>query len=255
MKKILSTLALAATMTTFASADMVRLEMGVGGWDQEPSGTITYTDGPGVSGTYTTDGLGETETYAWLLIKHPILIIPNLRLEYVNINDNGLVNGKFEDFETGALGTTASLSLKQYDIIPYYNLLDNTFWTTIDLGIDVKVVDSSYSADGVTIYGQGTGNYTDSKTIAIPMVYGRARVEIPGTGLGLESDVKYITYDGSTVYDVRAKVDYTFDLDIGVDPGIEVGYRTQKFDIKSDDDKTKMNMDFSGFYAGLMLRF
>jgi outer membrane protein len=86
------------------------------------------------------------------------------------------------------------------------------------------------------------------------MVYGRARVEIPATGFGIEADAKYITYDGSTVYDVRAKVDYTFDFDV-VQPGIEIGYRAQKFDIKSDDDKTKMNMDFVGVYAGLMLRF
>jgi len=254
MKKILSTLALSAAMSTIASADMVRIEMGVGGWNQEPSGTITYTD-HNAGGKYTTDGFGETEMYAWLLIKHPIPIIPNLRLEYVDINDNGIANGKFEDFETGPLGTTASLELKQYDIIPYYNLLDNTLWMTIDLGLDLKVVDSTYSANDVTIFGQGTGgNYTDSKTIAIPLVYGRARVEIPGTGLGLESDVKYITYDGSTVYDVRAKIDYTFDLDV-IKPGIEIGYRTQKFDIKSDDEKTKMNMDFSGVYAGATLRF
>jgi hypothetical protein len=34
-----------------------------------------------------------------------------------------------------------------------------------------------------------------------------------------------------------------------------VGYRVQKFDLSSDDDKTKMNMKFAGFYAGLMLRF
>jgi len=254
MKKILSTLVLSAAMSTIVSADMVRLEMGVGAWNPEPSGTITYEDNTGASGIYKTDGIDKTKMYAWLLIKHPIPIIPNLRLEYVDINDNGLVNGKFKDFETGPFGTTASLELKQYDIIPYYNLLDNTFWMTVDLGLDLKVIDSTYSANNVTIFGKGTGNYTDSKIIAIPLVYGRARVEIPGTGLGLESDLKYITYDGSTVYDLRAKVDYTFDLDV-IKPGIEIGYRTQKFDIKSDDEKTKMDMDFSGIYAGITLRY
>jgi outer membrane protein len=254
MKKILSTLALSAAMSTIASADMVRLEMGVGGWNQEPSGTITYTD-HNAEGRYDTDGVGETEIYAWMLIKHPIPIIPNLRLEYVDVNDNGYVNGTFENFSTNGKYEKASLQLTQYDIIPYYNILDNTFWTTIDLGIDIKVVDSTFKAEGVHINNIGSiGNYTDSSTVAIPMVYGRARVEIPGTDLGLESDVKYITYDGSTVYDVRAKIDYTFDLDV-IQPGIEVGYRVQKFDIKDDDDNTKMNMDFSGVYAGLMLRF
>ena len=54
---------------------------------------------------------------------------------------------------------------------------------------------------------------------------------------------------------MRAKVDYTFDFVPVVQPAIEVGYRVQKFDVTSDDDKTKMDMEFSGVYAGLMLRF
>jgi len=254
MKKILSTLALSAVVTTLATADLIRLEMGAGAWQQSPSGTITYEDSTGASGKYCSNETDYTGAYVWLLLKHPVPIIPNVRLEYTKVKDKGTATGTFDDF-TAPTGSPSSLEMSEYDIIPYYNILDNTFWTTIDLGIDVKVVDSTYSAEGVTIHGIGTvGTYTDSTTFAIPMVYGRARVEIPGTQIGLESDVKYITYDGSTVYDIRAKIDYTFDFNF-IQPGIEIGYRTQKFDIKDDDDKTKIEIDFSGVYAGFMLRF
>jgi len=255
MKKILSTLALGAAITTVASADIMRLEMGGGVWQQSPSGTVTYTDTTtSAYGTYTSSKKDYNGAYVWMLLKHPLPIIPNLRLEYTKIKDEGTAKGSFEDFSTTS--TTARFDMKQYDIIPYYNLLDNTFWATLDVGIDIKVLDTTFEADSVQIDGVGAlTKYTDSKTVAIPMAYGRARVEIPATGFGLEADAKYITYDGSTVYDVRAKIDYTFDISPVIQPGIEVGYRAQKFDIKTDDDKTKMNMDFTGFYAGLMLRF
>jgi len=257
MKNIILKASLAtALLVSAANADLVRVEMGAGIWQQTPNGTITYTDGS-ATGTYTSDKKEDSGGYAWLLIKHPIPIIPNLRLEYVDIKDQGLVTGRFKDFTVPGTSTTARFEMKQYDIIPYYNLLDNTFWTTIDVGLDIKVVDATYEADNVNVMGMTipTPTYHDSDTIVLPLAYIRARMEIPKTNIGLESDGKYITYDGSTVYDFQAKVDYTFASVPTIKPAIEVGYRVQKFDIKSDDDKTKANMDFSGFYAGLMLRF
>ena len=256
MKKLTTTLALAAAITTAANADFTRIEMGVGGWDENPKGYITYTDtNSGAYGRYDSDEKSHTSTYAWLLVKHPIPIIPNIRLEYVKIDDNGKVSGQFEDFTTGGL-QDASFTMNQYDIIPYYNILDNTLWTTIDLGVDVKVLDTTFEAKGVTINNLGTiGDYSDKKTVAVPMGYVRARVQIPATGLGVEGDVKYITYSGSTFSDVRIKADYTFDITPVIQPGIEVGYRRQKLDLESSDNKTKVNMTFDGVYAGVMLRF
>jgi outer membrane protein len=259
MKKIvLKTALLGSLIVSAANADVARVEMGVGAWGQTPNGTIKYNDGT-THGTYTSDKKDDTQAYAWLLIKHPIPIIPNLRLEYVDVKDSGIISGVgFKDFDLpGGASTTARFEMKQYDIVPYYNILDNTMWTTIDLGIDIKVIDATYEADNVKLKDTGvvTPKYTDKDTVIIPLVYARARVEIPATNIGLEADGKYVTYDGSTVYDFRAKIDYTFDFVPVVQPAIEVGYRVQKFDVKSDDDKTKLNMDFSGIYAGLMLRF
>jgi len=253
-KTILKTALFGSLMVSAANADMMRVEMGAGIWQQTPNGTITYTDGA-ATGTYTSDKKEDNGAYAWLLIKHPVPIIPNLRLEYVDVKDQGKVTGDFKDFNVPGLSTTARFEMQQYDIIPYYNLLDNTFWTTIDVGIDVKVIDATYEADNVTVGSTPIAKYTDSDTVAIPLVYARARVEIPATNIGLEADGKYVTYNDSTVYDFRAKVDYTLDFVPVVQPALEVGYRIQKFDLTSDDDKTKTNLEFSGIYAGLMLRF
>ncbi|QOP40301.1 TIGR04219 family outer membrane beta-barrel protein [Sulfurimonas marina] len=254
MKKIISTLAMVSTLATVASADFTRVEMGVGVWSQEPTGNITYKDGA-TTGSYASDETKKTSAYAWMLIKHPIPVVPNLRLEYASVEDKGSVDGTFKDFTASSV-TTGSFKVDQYDVIPYYNILDNTAWITLDLGLDIKVLDSSFKAEGVNVNGVvGLSDYEDSTLLAVPMGYARARVEIPATDIGIESDIKYITYSGSTLSDFRVKVDYTFDITPVVQPAIEVGYRTQSYVIETDDDKTKVDMKFSGVYGGLMLRF
>lgn len=251
IKKIAISLVGAAFVSTAAMADMARVEMGAGVWAQKPSGSASYTDN-GANGAYVSDETEESDVYAWMLIKHPIPILPNLRLEYANIKDKGVATGEFEDFDIGAASSVFTSQMKQYDIIPYYNILDNTAWTTIDLGLDIKVIDASYTA---APSGAFTG-YSDSYTVAIPLLYARGRVEIPATNIGIEADVKFIGNGKSNVYDARAKVDYTLSFIPVIQPAIEVGYRVQKIDIDQDDAKNSaVDIDYSGVYAGMMLRF
>jgi len=251
MKKLLTTLACVATLASTLSADFGRLEMGGGLWKQTPNGTITYSDGT-LSGTYTSNEKEQDNKYIWMLIKHPIPVLPNIRLEYTDISDEGVVEGSLRDFPSIApTNTPATLELTEYDAALYYNILDNTMWTTLDLGLDVKMINATYNA---AANGAFEG-YEGTESIVLPLGYARVRFEVPSTGLALEGDIKYVTYNGSTVSDVKVKVDYTLDLDMFINPGIEVGYRIQKFDLTSEDDATKIKMDFSGLYAGIMLRF
>lgn len=250
MKKIFYSLACLSALSSALIADFARVEMGAGAWMQDAKGSISYTEG-GANGSYTSSEDDTTSPYVWLLIKHPLPVIPNLRVEYTQVEDSGLASGRFEDFDIGAAQTRFTYDMKQYDIIPYYNILDNTGWLTLDLGLDIKVVDLSYNAAAL---GTFTG-YSDNMTVAAPLLYIRTRFEIPSSNLAFEADAKYVTYDGSTIYDVRAKVDYKFDVTPLLKPAIEVGYRAQKFDIDNSNVDAKLDIDFSGFYAGLMVRF
>jgi outer membrane protein len=250
MKKILSTLALSTFLAASLNADITKIEIGAGAWAQTPSGTANYDSGAGITGTNTFDKTKDTSAYVWMLIKHPIPVVPNIRLEYVSIHATGTATGSWGGIAIP--GTSNSvLDMKEYDIIPYYNLLDNTFWTTVDLGLDIKIMDLDYKIEPNGLF---TG-YEDTYTVAIPLVYARVRVEIPATNIGIEADGKYITTGSSTVYDARVKVDYTFDISPLVQPALEIGYRTQKIKIDEDGEDVKTDMDFSGFFAGLMLRF
>ena len=246
MKKIISTLAMLSTVAVVSNADFTRVEMGVGSWSQSSKGHIQRTDSDGplsLDGTYTSAEKDASQMYAWALIKHPIPVIPNLRLEYVTLSDEGTTTGSIDG--TPVTSSPTKFDVTQYDVIPYYNLIDNTAWVTLDLGIDIKVLETKANVDSIA--------FSEKETVAMPMVYARTRVELPLTGLGAEADAKYITYSGNTMYDARIKVDYTLDITPVVQPGIEVGYRIQK--LKVDDGSTQVDLDYSGVYAGLMLRF
>ena len=259
MKKNLTVLTSIVILASILNADLARVEIGAGSWKYTPTGASSYTDSSGLTGSDKSDEKEDSSAYVWILVKHPVPIVPNIRLEYANIETTGTASGKFKNFEipAGVASVPTSLKMVEYDVIPYYNILDNTFWATLDLGIDLKFIDMSYEAQGVTIFSisSSAGTYSDSEMLVIPLGYARVRVQIPGTDIGFEADGKYIAYDSSSIYDIRAKVDYTLSFIPIVQPALEVGYRVQKFDISSDDEKTKTDIKFSGVYMGLMLRF
>ena len=263
MTKILTTLIGGAVIASSLCADLARVEMGAGIWQQTPSGETKY------NGAYTlggTDTFRENETdasYIWMLIKHPIPILPNIRLEYVEASAEGVASGYWgPKTPVGSFSVPmpfqSSLTMNQYDIIPYYNLLDNTGWITVDLGIDIKLIDASYSVKESTgmmgMMGMSTV-YEESEMMPLPMLYFRTRLEIPSTDIGLEADVKYIAYSDSEAADVRVKVDYTLSFIPVVQPAVEVGYRYQKYSFEESDQDVMFNLEYSGVYAGLMLRF
>ncbi|UFS62692.1 TIGR04219 family outer membrane beta-barrel protein [Sulfurimonas sp. HSL-3221] len=230
----------------------LEVEAGGGAWMQTPKGTVAYSTSNG-SGDSTCRETEAAIGYAWLYIRHPIPVFPNIRLEYSAAGSDGDATVDLIA-PLGVMATTTShFDVKAYDAILYYNLLNSTFWTTLDLGLDVKVAGYTYDVvptDGLLAYG----GYSRSGTLILPLVYTRLRVDIPGTGLGIEGLGSYITYEKSYVYDARIKADWTLIFVPGVQPGIEVGYRMQK--VKIDDDKElKGDVDFSGLFVGAFLRF
>jgi len=253
MKKIF--MVFIAVIVTSLNADMIRLEAGGGVWKQTPSGYIDRQDNDGalkLNGHYSSNENESNDLYIWVLLKHPIPILPNLRLEYTTISDDGKTTGSVNNLNI-PLGVSAAttIDMKQYDIIPYYNILDNTFWITLDLGLDIKIVQADVNVAKVQTFP----GYSSSDTIAIPLLYLRGRTEIPSTQIGLEADIKAITDGTNSVYDARVKVDYTFDISPIIQPGVEVGYRFQKVRIDDDGSTTQVDLKYKGFYAGVMLHF
>ena len=248
MNKLSAILFAGALLSAGASADTFRIEAGGGVWTQTPSGSVSYstsTDAGSDTSTEKEKSLG----YAWIYLKHPVPILPNLRLEYSAQESKGDVSVS----APVSGNSTSKLSVKDYDAILYYNLLDNLAWTTLDLGVDVKMIDYKYDVAPTTT--PPYDGYSKSGTLVVPLAYLRARFEIPATGLGIEGIGSYITYSDVTVYDARIKADWTMAFVPVVQPGIEVGYRIQKVKYDKSGEEINADVDFSGVYAGLMLRF
>lgn len=255
MSKILSGLLLAGLLGASAQADVLRVEMGAGAWQNEISGTITSGTAPIVTEDISALNYDkETKGYAWVYIKHPVPVLPNLRLEYAAVDFSGTSTQDFiYQGTTYSASAKSDLTLDQFDIIMYYNILDNTAWMTLDLGLDVKVVQAEFNA----AQSNGANAVQENETLPLPMGYARARVEIPGTDIGLEGNVKYTAYKDSKAMDYAIKADYTLVDILPVDVGLEVGYRFQQFDIDGTDFSidTSMDVEIDGVFAGAVIRF
>ena len=250
MNKLLTALFACATLFSAVSADTLRVEAGGGAWTQKPTGTVSYMTSD-QSGSDSSTEKENTLGYAWIYLKHPVPVLPNIRLEYSSVKYEGDVAVEVTNPVTFATDSTSTFDAKAYDAILYYNILDNTAWLTLDLGLDVKILDYKYDVAPTL----GYNGYSKSGTLVVPLAYLRVRAEVPGTGIGFEGLGSYITYDGATFYDARAKIDWTMEFVPVVQPGIEVGYRIMKANYDKDGSELKADVDFSGVYVGAMLRF
>jgi len=130
-----------------------------------------------------------------------------------------------------------------YDLALYYELLDN--WVNLDVGVNVKYVDGSISVKS----DRGRSEATDFQ-VPIPMLYAKARFDVPTTDLSFQVEGNYVTYDGNTLYDAEAGIRYTLALGLG----LEAGYKTMKLELDNVDN-VSMNSEFSGAYAKLVWDF
>lgn len=258
MNKMLSKLLLAGLLTVGAQADFLRAEMGAGVWQNDFSGTLTTANTAGnVLTSFNTDLLGyskETQPYLWFNFKHPVPAIPNIRVEYAAVNYSGTSTQSFTyKGLTYNANASSDLVLDQYDLIMYYNILDNTMWATLDLGLDIKLIQSEFNA-----VESGAGNSVHIKeTLPVPMGYARVRAEIPGTDIGLEGDIKYTAYKNSKIMDYRVKIDYTVVDLFPVDVGLELGYRFEGIDIDGNDFSidTTADIEVDGIFFGAFIKF
>ena len=262
--RLITTMISTLLLTNIAlSADRWTIDAGAGVLSNSASGTIRSTLNQTLEFKDTLDTHDETKDgYFYISLKHPIPILPNIRLEYVDVSTSGNSTevGVKSTFIPGNIAISSSdvkssLGMTQYDAILFYNLLDQTMGMTLDLGLDVKYLVSDYKVDAVI---------ESSDSSVIPLVYVRGRFDIPMVDIGLEGDVKYITDGSSTVYDLRVKVDYTMMFIPVVHPGIELGYRIEQFTSDGDESSligpilssdTDSDIGFSGIYGGITVKF
>ncbi len=228
-----------------ANADMLRLEGGIGMYNAGVSGDAKYKGNDEYS-IKNDIGLSDKDTnvYAWAIVKHFVPVVPNFKIEYFNFSTSGKAEKAISwGGHTQTVSAKSELNLSETDLIFYYNLLDNTFWLTLDLGLDAKMVKGDFSV----------GDEKSDMDFVLPLPYARVRANVPTTSLGLEASLKYLKFKGNGIQEFNIKADYVFDVQV-VDLGLEVGYRNQKISVDADDE-VEGEIIFSGMFAGFVAKF
>jgi outer membrane protein len=247
MKKVMlaSGLMLAAPL---ASADFLGVYAGAGQWQSDYSGVI---------GDANNDidvnelGLNESDNnFFYVAFEHPIPLLPNVRLQHTDLSSSqsATIGDTFTlDGETFTPGEVATdVDLTHIDGTLYYELLDN--WVSFDLGLTIRKFDGYVQAESETV-GNSQNVVLDE---AIPMVYGKARFDLPLTGLSVGGQANVINYDDNSLSDMSVNVAYDFIDSMALDLGIEVGYRQMNLEINED---VTADVELSGPYASLNLHF
>ncbi|WP_201352155.1 TIGR04219 family outer membrane beta-barrel protein [Hydrogenimonas urashimensis] len=242
--------------TVSASADtLLGGEIAVGGWHHDPGGWVKYpNDLPDDQSKVDADDDlnldAQNDIYLRAKLEHPIPIVPNVKVAYTRTETEG--DGRIErSFTFGNIDFTegrdihSEAKLDSYDGTLYYEVVDTGI--DFDLGLTVRYFDGYVK---VTDRQTGENDQTDIDFV-VPMLYGNIRVPLPfleGFSLGAEGN--WITYDGSTLYDVQADARYTFSMGLG----FEVGYRYEKVELDDVED-TDSDIDIQGVFFGALLDF
>lgn len=246
MKKKIVLLSLSAIFALSSNADTIGFEAGAAYWGAKTSGNIEYK---GDSIDLEKDlGYGDTNTnFMWASFEHPVPIIPNLKIQHTTVDEDSTstLSRNFEFDGTTYNASTlvnSTIQLNQTDFILYYELLDN--WVNFDFGINGKYLDTKVAIS------DSTNSSSKSLSYVIPMVYAKAKFDLPLSGLSVESDISYIGYDSSKFYDLKGGVSYETSFGLGA----TVGYRYEKLELDDISD-VYSDIEISGIYGGLFYHF
>ena len=226
-------------------ADMIGGEVSLGFFNHDPSGNASYRS----SDASLEDTFGFTEEQDIFLkayLEHPFPLLPNVKLGYTTLSHDG--SNSVDGFSWGDITDyvgeiDSSLSLDMTDVTLYYEVLDN--WIEVDAGLTLRYLSGDM--------GVSTNIGSDSADFSIwaPLLYGKARFNVPVTDLSFQLEANAISYWDMTAYDYELSARYTLVMGIG----LEAGYKS--FHIDSDDlvDGFHADMDFSGPYAAAIWDF
>lgn len=243
----------AGVIAAFAAPAAQALEVGVGAqlWSHQAKGDFQY-QGDEWSVDDSKDGFGldrNQDGVIWANFQHPVPLVPNLQVMHTRLGTDGegevTVKRDFGD-ETYTAGqdVVTDLQLDQTDFTLYYRPLDRVL--TFDFGVNVKYVDGEVQVENEDGSQQEQTDFSGP----LPMLYARAAIDLPLTGLRLEGAGSAVSYDGHSLTDLRGGLRY----DVVAGLGVEAGYRQLRLELDDLDD-VDTDMRVEGPYAGVSFVF
>lgn len=249
MKRILA-LALLLQANTLVADTIFGGEVGGYYWAYAAEGA--YADSEDLT-SFDFEDSEEMVIYASL--EHPIPLVPNFKVRNnpVEVEGNIVLSSDF-DFEgiTFPDGTEVATQsdLTNRDLILYYELLDNSL-VSFDLGANFKWIDGSMRANSVTTPGLQA---SQDIQVVVPMLYGKLRADLWGTGLFGAAEVNYISIDNNHLQDYQVSMGYALIDNLAITLNLEAGYRVMDLQVEDVDD---IYADFrtDGAWLGVSLDF
>ncbi|MCZ6889163.1 MAG: TIGR04219 family outer membrane beta-barrel protein [Gammaproteobacteria bacterium] len=231
-----------------ASADrLFGIYAGLGSWNQEVTGefssvgqAIDLQDDLGLQ-----DNRGNVMYFA---LEHFVPFVPNFRVQKIDIaiNGDGILSREIEfNGTTFAINEplVTDIRVDQIDGLLYWQLLDNV--VSLDLGVAARYMDGSI--DVVSTLQSESVEFKG----ALPMLYGRARIDLPLTGAWVAAELQGLGYGGNKILDMTAQIGWESKWGLGV----EAGWRSLDIDLDAYDDIDSASLEISGPYAAINYHF
>ena len=246
-------------------ADTIGGEISLGIYSHAPSGSASYT----LAGTSINESVDLENDFGWsddqdIILKayfeNPLPFFPNVKFAYSNLNQSG--EGTVSSFSWGGIIgmdgiIDTTLETQIYDITAYYELLDNM--VEIDAGLTMRYINGKTTVTPIADFNApipfspslALPSQSTSLDLWIPMLYGKARFNIPNTDISLQFEANAISYEETTFYDYELSARYILAMDLG----LEAGYKSMHLDSEDLADGLVVDMDFSGLYAAIVWDF
>lgn len=243
MRNLKSALVVSALFTVpVAQADVLGFGASIGYWDSDLSGNASK-GGDRVNVENDLDLSNNNEVNLSGYLEHPIPLLPNVRLSYLNIDQSGRgeLGTGFDGIPAG-VPVDSSLDWRQTDLTLYYEVLDN--WVNLDLGLTARDLDAELEVSNTT------GIYTSKTEVdaVLPMLYAAGRFDLPLTGLSVGVNGNIVSYGGDSVYDYDVYGQYDY---VGVQ--LRAGYREMAVDYEDGDER--LDIDVGGPFASVGFSF
>ncbi|MCF7501492.1 MULTISPECIES: TIGR04219 family outer membrane beta-barrel protein [unclassified Pseudoalteromonas] len=255
MKKycLAAALSMACLAPTAQADTLLGLYLGVDGWRSDNSGSFAQNDN---LQNFNYDD--ETFISYYAALEHPVPLVPNFKFKYTELELNGstTLDDTFSfgdaDYVVGTqVGTVSDLS--HIDYILYYEIFDNDL-VSIDLGLNAKQFDGDIVVTGTSQNGGPASTERVDFSGFVPLVYGRAEVGLPLTGLSVFFEGSMLAIDDSKVQDYQVGIAYALLDNLAVDLDVKAGYRSMTLELDDVDD-IYTDIDASGPFAGIQVHF
>ena len=255
MKKLLS-LSLLLGLSATSQADLLfGIYGGAGVWNAGVDGEIGAGDQPITASELGLDS--NTNNVFYLAVEHPLPFIPNVRVQHTGVSSTGSANLQreftLEDITFDAnLDTQTEVDFSHTDLSLYYEVLDN--YVSIDVGLTARLLDG-FARVEATDPDNADNNISEEVdlNVGLPLLYGRAQIDLPFTGWFLGGTINYISLADNTLSDIEARVGY-LSSGFGLDFGFEAGYRQIKL-VADEAGDLFADVTVDGPYAELIFHF